>query len=95
MRTAGLGRPENPENRATWVSAYTFPDTDFPLLAPNFPLGRVEHRRRPSVYSSNTERMVSRIEYDGFHPKSFAQREPSTAQRNWMWSSSGGGKDAR
>src|SRR5215831_12172781 len=62
-------------------------------------LGAISRNRRDILvsptYSSSTERMVSRIEYRGFQPTSFTHREPSTAQRNWMWSSSGGGKLAR
>jgi hypothetical protein len=51
------------------------------------PIGAQAAARSPS-----TERMVSRSERLGAQPTSCCQRLPSTMQRNWMWSSSGGGK---
>jgi hypothetical protein len=42
--------------------------------------------------SPSTDRMVSFIECPGTQPTSAVHRPPSTMQRNWMWSSSGGGK---
>ncbi len=78
METRSPELPKNPEIRATWVSVSTFPDTDF-LASASIAGFR---REREGGYSSNTERIVSRIEYAGFQPTSFAQREPSTAHKN-------------